>query len=433
MSTPQEWSARRPIIVGGIAIVCLVLGLGFWGSFTKISGAVVSSGMIQGEALRQVVQHPDGGVVGAIMARDGDSVAAGDVLIRFDDTLLKSQISILEGQYIESAARLVRLRGERDGTAALAFDLPADPALGQTEKAQQIFAAQNSLFLARLDSYQQTRKQLVERKSQIGLQVGGAEAQLAALARQITLIGAERADQEDLLAKGLAQASRVLALQREEARLLGQRGELEASIATSQAQMIEIDIEVLRLASERRETAETDLQEINASQLQLSEQLFSARETLSRMEVRAPMAGIVHGMAVHARRSVVRAAEPILYIIPQNQPFIVQSRIEAVHVDQVYVGQGASLRFSTFDQRTTPEIFGTVRTISADVIEDERTGVPYYTAEITPNAGELVRLGDVELLPGMPVEAFLKTAERTPISYLTKPFTDYFNRAFREQ
>ena len=174
------------------------------------------------------------------------------------------------------------------------------------------------------------------------------------------------------------------------------------------------------------------MRDLTYTEIEMIERKLSLDETLSRMDVRAPMSGIVHGLTVHALRSVVRAADPILYVVPSDSALVISSRIEAIHVDQVHVGQDASLRFSTFDQRTTPEIFGKVVKVSADVFQDEVTGGSYYSAEIEPNAGEMDRLGDVELLPGMPVEAFIKTEDRSPLSYLTKPFMDYFNRAFRE-
>jgi len=148
--------------------------------------------------------------------------------------------------------------------------------------------------------------------------------------------------------------------------------------------------------------------------------------------VRAPMSGVVHGMTVHALRSVVKGAEPILYIIPQDSPMLVKSRIDSIHIDQVHVGMEAALRFSTFDQRTTPEVMGHVVRVSADVFTDDITGQTYYAADIIPQPDELAKLGDVQLLPGMPVEAFIKTGERTPLSYFVKPMADYFNRAFRE-
>lgn len=428
----KKWSAKMPMLVGFVALTALVLGIGVWGSFTRIAGAIVSSGTIQVESLRQVVQHPDGGVVGEILARDGQRVNAGDIVLRFDDNFLQSQATILDRLLSEYAGRKARMRAERDDETILKFD----PAFALRAKSdtylQDILKSQTSLFNARLQTFQQTQEQLIKRQTQIDLQIEGSRKQVVALEQQITLIGKERKDQEGLLAKGLAQASRVLSLQREEARLLGQRGELESSIAASGAQIIETKLEALRLASQRREQAETDLQDIETNEIELSERLLAANETLQRLDVRAPVAGIVYNMQVHALRSVVRPADPILYIIPQDQPLIVQSRIETINIDQVSIGQPASLRFSTFDQRTTPEIFGSVTKVSADVFTDDATGIKFYTAEMVPNPGEIDRLGDVELLPGMPVEAFIKTGDRTPLNYLLKPFTDYLSRAFRE-
>ena len=264
------------------------------------------------------------------------------------------------------------------------------------------------------------------------MQIKGVEAQLVSSSEQAALIQQELAGQQSLLDKGLAQAGRVLSLQREASRLNGSVGELKSSAARGEAQIIETDIQILQLSSARREEAITTLRDLTYTEIEMIERKLSLDETLSRMDVRAPMSGIVHGLTVHALRSVVRAADPILYVVPSDSALVISSRIEAIHVDHVHVGQDASLRFSTFDQRTTPEIFGEVVKVSADVFQDEVTGGSYYSAEIEPNAGEMDRLGDVELLPGMPVEAFIKTEDRSPLSYLTKPFMDYFNRAFRE-
>ncbi len=435
MTTQQDmkkWSARVPILIGVLALIALIGGIGVWGSMTRIAGAIVASGTIQVESLRQVVQHPDGGVVGEILARDGQRVVAGDIVLRFDDNFLKSQESVLDGQLSEYAGRRARLRAERDDSEVLKFDLIFEERAKSDPKLREILVTQTSLFKARLETYERTLAQLAERKSQIELQITGREQQVKSLDRQIELIAKERVDQEGLLAKGLAQASRVLSLQREEANLQGERGEILAGIASNGAQIIETELEALRMGSERREQAETDLQDIETNEIELLERLLVAKETLKRLDVRAPVAGIVYGMQVHALRSVVRPADPILYIIPQDQPLVVQARIETIHVDQVSVGQPASLRFSTFDLRTTPEIFGTVSKVSADVFTDEVTGEQFYTAELVPNIGEIERLGQVELLPGMPVETFIKTGDRTPLNYLVKPFADYFNRAFRE-
>ena len=426
------WSARGPVIIGLTALAVLVLGLGVWGTQTRIAGAVVAGGMIQVESLRQVVQHPEGGVVGTIAVVDGDKVQAGDVLIRFDDTLLKSEIAIIDGQLTESLARKDRLRAERDGLTEVSF---ADALLERAKTEPSVatlIADERELFHSRLEFLTKEIEQLEERKVQINGQVEGTTAQLEAFNTQRTLVAKELADQESLFKQGLAQATRVLSLQREEARLLGELGELRSVVARANAQLIETDIEILKLRSQRQQDALAELRELEFMMIELSQRLLSARETLSRMDVRAPMSGVVHGMTVHALRSVVRGAEPILYIIPQDSPMLVKSRIESIHIDQVHVGQEAALRFSTFDQRTTPEVIGHVARLSADVFTDEVTGVSYYSADIIPDPAELEKLGDVELLPGMPVEAFIKTADRTPLNYLIKPLADYFNRAFRE-
>jgi len=291
---------------------------------------------------------------------------------------------------------------------------------------------QTRLFEARRNTLRQQIEQLAERKGQIRLQIEGVKAQLKSGREQVDLIGMELIDQQALLDKGLAQASRVLSLRREAARLTGSIGELESTAARGEAQIIETDIQMLQLASTRREEAISTLRDLTYTEIEMVERKLSLEETLSRMDVRAPMSGVVHGLTVHALRSVVRPADPILYVVPSESPLVIRSRIEAIHVDQVHVGQDASLRFSTFDQRTTPEIFGKVIQVSADVFRDDVTGISYYSAEIEPNEGEMERLGDVELLPGMPVEAYIRTAERSPMSYLTKPFMDYFQGAFRE-
>ncbi|MCP5072548.1 MAG: HlyD family type I secretion periplasmic adaptor subunit [Rhodobacteraceae bacterium] len=428
----SSWSAAKPLWIGMLGVAVLFGVLGVWGNFATISGAVISSGMIQVESFRQVVQHPQGGVVGKINVKEGDFVKAGQILIRFDDALLQSERTIVSAQLEEIRARKSRLVAERDELEAVTFSEELHVKASQDAEVGEFLDGQQRLFGARRDSFLKEIDQLNERKVQIDIQIRGANAQLKALEKQIELIAKELTDQKTLLEKGLAQASRVLSLQREEARLLGSVGELEASIARGGAQIVETDIQILQLKSRRREEAITTLRDLGYSEIELAERKISLDETLSRMDIRAPMSGIVHGLTVHALRSVVRPAEPILYVVPSDSPLIITSRIEAIHVDQVHVGQDAALRFSTFDQRTTPEIFGKVSKVSADVFQDEVTGISYYSAEILPNDGEIARLGEVELLPGMPVEAYIKTNDRTPISYLTKPFTDYFNRAFRE-
>lgn len=429
----RTWSARRQLIAGFAALAILVLGFGGWSVAANIAGAIVASGMIEVEANRQIVQHPEGGVVGRIDVDDGDVVQGGDVLIRLDDTLLASELAVVEGQLFEIMARRGRLTAERDGAQTVTFPEELDLLARDTSiDVEELKRGQVQLFVARRESLAKEAEQLAERREQIEEQIRGSEFQLEALETQLELIGQELRDQTDLLNQGLTQATRVLSLQREEARLRGQTGELTSAVAESRGRIAEIEIEILKLTSRLREEAITTLRDLQYSEIELKERRISALETMSRLDVRAPATGIVYGNTIHTVRSVVRPAEPIMYIVPQDSPLVIAARIETIHIDEVQVGQPVTMRFSTFDSRSTPELEGKVTKVSPDVFTDERTGQIYYQAELLPNEGELDKLGELEIIPGMPVESFIKTRDRTLIDYLTRPMTDYFAKAFRE-
>lgn len=429
---PKSWSGGLPAIMGVLAVIVLFAVFGLWGTMTQISGAIIASGHIEVESERQVVQHLEGGVVGQIHIEEGDAVEAGQVLLQLDGTQITSQLEIVRQQLFEVRVRKARLVAEREAARQIRFDDELTQSAAADADMAEVLDGQRRLFETRNLTLSQQLDRLEERKVQIRNQVTGSQAQISALEQQIELIDLELENQKDLLAKGLTQATRVLTLEREAVSMRGSLGNLQAEIARLNAQIVETDIEALQMQSARQEEAITLLRDLAISEVELTERDFALSQTLSRTQIRAPMTGIVHGLTVHALQSVVRPAEPILYVVPTESPLVISSRIEAIHVDEVRVGQEASLRFSTFDQRTTPEIFGRVTKVSADVFTDDTTGISYYTAEIEPNAGEIERLGDVEVLPGMPVDAFIRTTDRTPLNYLTKPLTDYFNRAFRE-
>ncbi|MCW3784198.1 HlyD family type I secretion periplasmic adaptor subunit [Defluviimonas salinarum] len=424
--------ATLPAVAGLAALALLVGGLGLWSTQTRLAGAVVSSGVIEVTSNRQVVQHPEGGVVGEILARDGDHVAAGQTLLRFDGTLLASELAIVEGQLFELLARKARLKAERDGAADLAVPADLAAAIGDEVAVAALVADQRQLFLARRETLDKQVEGLGEQAAQARSQIAGTEAQLTALRRQLVLVGEELADQQSLFDRGLTQASRVKATQREEARLTGDIGRLEAEIARIGGGIAGISIETLRLGAAHREEASAELRDLQFREIELAERRLSLKERLSRLEVRAPVAGTVYGSQVFALKSVIQAAAPMMYVVPQDAPLLVAARVDALHIDQVHAGQAATLRFPAFNQRQTPELAGHVVNLSADAFTDERTGFSFYRAEILPDEGELDRLGGQALVPGMPVETFIRTEDRTPLSYLTKPFTDYFAKAFKD-
>lgn len=428
----QAWRGGLPLYTGILAILVLVGGLGVWGVRANIAGAVVTSGMIEVESNRQVIQHPDGGVVGEIFVKDGDVVEAGDVLIVLDGTRLQSELAIVNGQLQEIAARQARLEAERDGATEIDFGEEIT-ALAETDPdTRDQIEGEAALFNARREALTQEIALLGEQNEQIDNRVVGIEAQLEALRAQEELIGQELEDQQALLDQQLTQASRVLDLQRQKADLLGQIGRLESEIAELRGQSASNEIELLQLETRRREEAVSELRDMQFRQVELLERRSALKETISRLDVRAPVGGIVYNSQVFAVQSVVQPAEPLMYIIPQDQPLVVSARINAINIDEVFVGQEAALRFSAFDQREMPEIKGQLSRISADVILDEATGLNYYATEILPYEEELTVLGDQKLLPGMPVEVFIRTSDRTAFEYLTQPLMNFFNRAFRE-
>jgi HlyD family secretion protein len=423
---------RGPVTLGLAAIAALILGFGAWSVTTNLSGAIVAQGRIEVEQNRQIVQHPDGGVVAEIFVQEGATVAAGDRLIRLDGAALTSELTIVQGQLTELAARTARLLAERDDAESVQF--PSD-LLAQAKTQPQVAAqidGQLRLFSARRETLAEQTQQLTRRIEQIRAQGDGITAQTVALATQLSLIKDELVSQQSLRDKGLAQQGTVLALQREEARLNGQMGELAAALAQSQGQITETQIQISGLSTQRREQAATELRDIGPSQLELAERQRALTERIARLDIRAPVAGIVLGLQVTTPRAVIRPADPVLYLIPQDRPLVITAEIVPIHIDEVHVGQPVELVFSAFASRTTPHLFGTVAVVSADALTNPQTSTAYYRAEVILNAGEVAKLDGQALLPGMPVEVFVQTGARTPLAYLVKPFTDYFARAFRE-
>jgi HlyD family secretion protein len=420
------------VIVGSVTAAILVLGFGVWSVASEIAGAVVASGQIEVSQNRQVVQHPDGGVVAEIAVKEAQPVKAGDLLIRLDGALVKSELAIVEGQLFEVMARSARLEAERNDAPAPEFSGELAELAQTRPEVADLIEGQRSLFTARRESVLKQSEQLQKRAAQIASQIEGVDAQVAALSQQLDLIEQELTDQRTLLEKGLAQSSRVLALEREASRLQGSVGELQASRAQAEGRATEVELEVLRLAAVRREEANTQLRDIGARVLELAERRRSLTEQIARLEIRAPVSGTVLGLAVSTPQSVIRPAEPLLYLIPQDRPLIITAQVQTIDVDQVFVGQKVRLMFPAFSARTTPELNGHVVTVSADVLVDERAQMAYYKAEIALDSGEIDRLEGLTLIPGMPVETFIQTGARSPMAYLLKPFTDYFAAAFRE-
>ena len=433
MSQETEWSARSPLLIGAMTLLILLGGFGTWAVMSSIAGAIVASGRIEVDRNRQIVQHLDGGIVAEILVDEGDSVARGDVLLRLDAKELRSQLAITEGQLFEMMARRGRLEAERDSAKEVEFEEELLALAMIRPAVADLVEGQRRLFVAREESIAREIEQLNKRSAQTKDQIKGIKAQQASMELQLGLIAEELKNQTILLERGLAQAGTVLNLRRTEADLSGRLGELVATEAQALGRITETEIEILKLGSTRREEAITQLRDLRYQELELGENRRTLLERLDRLDIAAPVSGIVYDLQVHTPRSVSRAADPVLYLVPQDRPLVIAAQVSPTDIEQIYVGQDVTLKFSSLDQRNTPDLFGKVMLVSADAFEDQNTGVSYYRAEIELNADEAQRLpkGTV-LIPGMPVESYIRTQDRSPLSYLIKPLADYFVKAFRE-
>ncbi|MEL7138292.1 MAG: HlyD family type I secretion periplasmic adaptor subunit [Pseudomonadota bacterium] len=428
----KRWAASGYIRWGLFVVLLLGGGLGTWSAIAKLSGAVIASGQLRVESQRQIVQHPDGGVVGEILARDGDLVEAGQVLIELDGTALGSELAALESQLYEIMARRARLAVEQVEGDEIVFPQELLDVAEKNPDVAALVEGQRQLFAARAETLSRELEVLGERTTQTSEQIVGADREAEAYGQQIELIEEELVAMEGLMAQGLVQMNRVLSLKRERARLQGERNQLLARVAQLEGQKSEIEIERLRLVSSQREEAATQLSELGYRELELKERRISLIDQLARLEIRAPRAGVVYDSIVHALKSVVRPAEPLMYIVPSDAKLVIDAQVQPINVDEVWTGQEAVLRFSAFNTRTTPDLYGAVLQVSPDAFQNEDTGESFYRTEVVLKEGEIQKLKGQELKPGMPVEVFIQTGERTPIDYLMRPMTDFFDRALRE-
>ena len=426
------WSAKSPVIIGLLTIVLLVGGFGVWSTMTAIDGAIVAPGVIQVEQNRQVVQHLDGGLVAEITVSEAQTVTAGDLLIRLDGTQITSELAVIEGQYFDGLARRARLEAERDDKPEPVFPEELLVLVAARPDVAEMIEGQRRLFAARLETVEAQISQLGKRMDQIRSQVQGIVAQTTAISDQIALITPEVADQQKLLDKGLTQSVRLIDLKREVARLEGNKGELDGNRAQAEGRATEIELQILQLHSARREEANTQLRDMGDKSLELAGRRRLLAEQISRLDIRAPVSGVVLGLQVTTPNSVIRPAEPVLYLIPQDRPLIIVAQIPPIHVDEVHVGQQVRVIFAAFSARTTPQLLGHIVSVSADAMSDQATKSSFYRAEIELEPGEIEKLQGQTVIPGMPVQVFVSTGNRSPMVYLLKPFMDYFQMAFRE-
>lgn len=423
-------SLRRHLQVGTTAVAFLVGGVGGWAATTELSGAVIAAGQLVVDSSVKKVQHPTGGVVGELRVKEGDRVKAGDIVVRLDETQTRAGLAIVTKALDELAARQARNEAERDATEKVHF--PADLlARDRDADVQHVTAGEQRLFEIRRSSRDGQKAQLREQVAQLEQQIQGNKEQETAKAREIDWIQQELKGVRDLWKQNLVPFSRVTALERDGARLEGERGALVATIAQTRGRIAETRLKILQINEDLYAEVGKELAEIRGKRSELTERRVAAEDQLKRVDLVAPQDGKVFQRTVNTVGGVIQAGEPVMLIVPEGDALIVEARISPHEIDQVHAGQRTVLRFPAFNQRTTPELEGEVIRIGADVTQDERKGETYYTVRIRVPDEELQRLGGLKLLAGMPVEVFLHTEPRTALSYLVKPMQDQIMRAFR--
>ena len=425
-------SIRQHLVVGLSVVVLLAGGLGGWASTAQISGALIAPGSIVVESSVKKVQHPTGGVVGEVRAHDGDLVKAGDVVVRLDDTVTKASLAIVTKNLDGMWARAARLEAEQRGLDKITFppmltDRADDPDV------KGVMASETKLFEVRVNGRIGQKAQLRERITQLNEEIAGLTAQEKAKDREIELVEQELTGVRDLYDKHLVQLTRLTTLERDAARLSGERAQYVASRAQAKGKITETELQVIQVDKDVVSDVSKDLRETNDKIGEFVERKVTAEDQLRRVDIRAPQAGMVLQSTVHTVGGVITAGDTVMLIVPQADDLQVEAKVNPQDIDKLQVGQKTLLRLSAFNQRTTPELNGVVTRVSPDVTTDQRTGQSYYTIRVSMPPEEVARLGDVKLIPGMPVEAFVQTGERTMLSYLIKPLSDQLMRAFREK
>jgi HlyD family secretion protein len=416
---------------GSALVVLMTAGVGGWAVTTELSGAVIAGGQLAVDSSVKKVQHPTGGVVGALRAKDGDRVKAGEVLVRLDDTQTRANLAIVTKALDELAARQARDEAERDGAPKPAF--PAELLADHSPATMQMVAGEQKLFDTRRTAREGQKAQLGEEIAQLRQQIQGNQEQEAAKSQEISWVQMELKGVRELWGKNLVPTSRMTALEREAARLHGERGALIASEAQARGRISETELKILQIDEDLRTEVGKELADIRSKRSELVEKRVAAEDQLKRIDLVAPQDGRIFQSTVHTVGGVIQAGEPVMLVVPEDDALVVEAKVAPQDIDQVHVGQAAALRFPAFNQKTTPEITGEVVRIGADVTQEERRNETYYALRIRIPAAELAQLKGLKLVAGMPVEAFIRTTPRTVLSYLVKPIEDQIARAFRER
>jgi membrane fusion protein, type I secretion system len=418
--------------IGLRVLLAVILIAGGWAVLMPLAGAVVVPGNLVVQSNVKAIQHPSGGVVAEIAVRNGQQVGSGDLLLRLDATQAQASLQMVSKQLDEIRARIARLIAERDGLTRL--EVPAELTVRSAEaNVKTLLSSEETLFKARATARRGQTDLLQSKVSQLGEEIAGLDAQVASKTKQLELIAGELSGVQDLYDKRLVPLARLTTLQRESARIEGERGQLMSAIAETKSKIGEAQLQILRIEQDFRTDVLKELGDNQGKEAELVERGVAARDLLDRIEIRAPTSGVIHQLSVHTIGGVIRAGDQIMEVVPDSDDLQIEARLQPNDIDQVRTGQKAFVRFPAFNQRVTPQLAGVVSYVSADTSHDQQTNAPYFTVRVALSEDERRRLAGLQLVPGMPAEVFMQTGSRTMMNYLLKPLADQMRRAFVEQ
>jgi HlyD family secretion protein len=435
--TPRS-AIRKLNLVGCAALVVAFGGVGGWASTTEIAGAVIATGSVVVETNVKKVQHLNGGIVGEILVREGSEVEADQMLLRLDDTLTRATLGVVQSQLDLHVAREARLLAERDALASIVFS-EAVLAGPNREMAEGAINGERRLFQSRRSGLEGQRAQLRQRIDQIGEEIRGLTAQQQSKDSEINFVGEELSSVMELYSKHLVPLARLKQLQRDQARLQGERGQLIADIARSRGKISETELQILQLDQDFRTDVLKELRETQAKVAELQERANAAADELKRTDIRAPQAGIVYQLQVHTIGGVIGKGETVMQIAPRADPLIIEAKVTPQDIDQVEVGAPVRIRIGAGNRRTMPDLEGKVTVVSPDLVRESLaspSGIQnpsFYVVRVALPKADIKAIGDLQLVAGMPVEVYIRTQDRTPLDYLLKPLHEQVARTFRER
>lgn len=420
----------KQIRISLIALFAIAGSFAAWSLFVPLDGAVAAQGTVVVDGNIKKVQHQTGGVVGALYVSEGGRVRDGDLVAKLDDTQTRANLGVVLNEIVAVKARIARLSAERDGRETIQFPPQELPANSADPIVRGAIESETSLFLARRTALFGTQAQLRERVGQLQKEIEGTSQQLRSAKDQLSIAKAEYDMLMPLREKGLVQRPRITSLEREMSRFEGAIGDATARIAQSQGRITETEVQIAQVLRERLSEVNKELRESEAKLNELSERRTAAEDQLKRVEIRATATGVVHELTIHTIGGVVQPGETLMMIVPDPQSLVIEARVQPKDIDQVHENQPTRLRFTSFNQRTTPELKGTVIRRSANTTIDKVSGLPFYTVAVKPDPGQLERLNGAHMIPGMVLEAYITTDARTAMSFLLRPLVDNWHRVF---